>query len=283
MTVEEEVQVRYRTETRTDSEGNTYTVEVPYNYYILHVDLENFNLSHVPVYIMGEEQLSLYAVYMSSLGNRPDLFPQSGYVSKYYENPPADYEVPAALLGSDEKFARLMEEADKYVGFPYVWGGSTPETSFDCSGFVSYVLTNSGLYNTGRLGAQGLYNISTPVSNPQPGDLVFFTGTYDTPGVSHVGIYVGEDGDGSPVMQHCGDPIQYSKLDKMCIRDRIATIRSREMSASIILQSQSQLKAIYKDAAEIILDNEMCIRDRSRHSLHRNSTSWSVWRTERSI
>ena len=87
-------------------------------------------------------------MYMSSLGNRPDLFPQSGYVSKYYENPPADYEVPAALLGSDEKFARLMEEADKYVGFPYVWGGSTPETSFDCSGFVSYVLTNSGLYNT---------------------------------------------------------------------------------------------------------------------------------------
>ena len=177
LTVEEEVQVRYRTETRTDSEGNPYTVEVPYNYYILH------------------------------------LFPSSGYVSKYYENPPADYEVPAALLGSDEKFARLMEEADKYVGFPYVWGGSTPETSFDCSGFVSYVLTNSGLYNTGRLGAQGLYNISTPVSNPQPGDLVFFTGTYDTPGVSHVGIYVGEDGDGSPVMLHCGDPIQYSKLD----------------------------------------------------------------------
>lgn len=213
LTVEEEVQVRYRTETRTDSEGNEYEVEVPYNYYILHVDLENFNLSHVPVYIMGEEQLSMYAMYMSSLGNRPDLFPQSGYVSKYYENPPADYEVPAALLNSDEKFARLMEEADKYVGFPYVWGGSTPETSFDCSGFVSYVLTNSGLYNTGRLGAQGLYNISTPVSTPQPGDLVFFVGTYDTPGVSHVGIYVGEDGDGSPVMLHCGDPIQYSRLD----------------------------------------------------------------------
>ena len=226
LTLTEEVEVRYRTETRTDSytvtdpetgetttETYEYEVEVPYNYYILHVDLENFNLSHVPVYIMGEEQLSMYAMYMSSLGNRPDLFPSSGYVSKYYETPPADYEVPAALLGSDEKFARLMEEADKYVGFPYVWGGSTPETSFDCSGFVSYVLTNSGLYNTGRLGAQGLYNISTRVSNPQPGDLVFFTGTYDTPGVSHVGIYVGEDGDGSPVMLHCGDPIQYAKLD----------------------------------------------------------------------
>ena len=208
LTVEEEVQVRYRTETRTDSEGNEYEVEVPYNYYILHVDLENFNLSHVPVYIMGEEQLSLYAVYMSSLGNRPDLFPQSGYVSKYYENPPADYEVPAALLNSDEQFARLVEEAEKYLGFPYVWGGSSPETSFDCSGFVSYVLTNSGLYNTGRLGAQGLYNISTPVSNPQPGDLVFFTGTYDTPGVSHCGIYVGNG-----MMIHCGDPISYTSIE----------------------------------------------------------------------
>ena len=205
-------ETRYRTETRTDSEGNEYDVEVPYNYYILNVDLENFNLSHVPVYIMGEEQLSMYAMYMSSLGNRPDLFPQSGYISKYYENPPADYEIPPAYL-EDEQFARLIEEAEKYVGFPYVWGGSSPETSFDCSGFVSYVLTNSGLYNTGRLGAQGLYNISTRVSNPQPGDLVFFTGTYDTPGVSHVGIYVGEDGDGSPVMLHCGDPIQYAKLD----------------------------------------------------------------------
>ena len=212
LTVTEEVEVRYRTETRTDSEGNEYDVEVAYNYYILNVDLENFNLSHVPVYIMGEEQLSMYAMYMSSLGNRPDLFPQSGYISKYYENPPADYEIPPAYL-EDEQFARLIEEAEKYVGFPYVWGGSSPETSFDCSGFVSYVLTNSGVCNTGRLGAQGLYNISTRVSNPQPGDLVFFTGTYDTPGVSHVGIYVGEDGDGSPVMLHCGDPIQYAKLD----------------------------------------------------------------------
>ena len=109
---------------------------------------------------------------------------------------------------NDEKFAALITEAEKYLGYPYVWGGSNPDTSFDCSGFVSYVLTNSGLVNTGRLGAQGLYNISTPVSNPQPGDLVFFVGTYDTPGVSHVGIYVGNS-----MMIHCGDPISYSNLN----------------------------------------------------------------------
>ena len=217
LTVTEEVEVRYRTETDTwtDEDGSTHTdtYEVAYNYYILNVDLENFNLSHVPVYIMGEDRLSLYAVYMSSLGNRPDLFPQSSYIPKYITNPPAEYEVPAELTNDNEQFARLIEEAEKYLNFPYVWGGSSPETSFDCSGFVSWVLTNSGLYNTGRLGAQGLYNISSRVSSPQPGDLVFFTGTYDTPGVSHVGIYVGEDAAGNPVMLHCGDPIQYSKLN----------------------------------------------------------------------
>ena len=200
-------ETRYRTETRTDSEGNEYEVEVPYTWYICTVTLENFDLSHVPVYMMGEEQLSLYATYMSTLGNRPDLFPSSGYVNKYIENPPTAWEIPAEYL-TDERFNTLITEAEKYLGYPYVWGGSSPSTSFDCSGFVSYVLTNSGLCNTGRLGAQGLYNISTPVSDPQPGDLVFFVGTYDTTGVSHVGIYVGDG-----MMLHCGDPIQYSNLN----------------------------------------------------------------------
>lgn len=131
------------------------------------------------------------------------------YVDKYITNPPADYDVNPEYL-NDEKFAALITEAEKYLGYPYVWGGSNPDTSFDCSGFVSYVLTNSGLVNTGRLGAQGLYNISTPVSkaNAQPGDLIFFVGTYDTPGVSHVGIYVGDG-----VMIHCGDPIQYTSIN----------------------------------------------------------------------
>ena len=222
LTEDVEVEVRYRTETRietttvtdpetgeTSTETYTYEVEVPYNYYICTVTLENFDLSHVPIYMMSEDQLTMYSAYMSTLGNREDLFPGSQYVDKYITNPPDDYTVNPAYL-SDEKFATLLTEAEKYLGYPYVWGGSNPSTSFDCSGFVSYVLTNSGLVNTGRLGAQGLYNVCTPVSSSdaQPGDLVFFVGTYDTPGVSHVGIYVGDG-----VMLHCGDPIQYSSIN----------------------------------------------------------------------
>ena len=216
-----ETETRYRTETRTGTRmvtdpetGETtteeyeYEVEVPYTYYIRVVELENFDLSHVPVYIMGEETLSLYATYMATLGNREDLFPTSSYVAKY-TNPPATYDIPASAL-EDETFAALIAEAEKYIGYPYVWGGSSPSTSFDCSGFVSWVLTESGVCNTGRLGAQGLYNISTPVSSAsaRPGDLIFFVGTYDTPGVSHVGIYVG-----GGKMLHCGDPIQYADIN----------------------------------------------------------------------
>ena len=202
-TVEVERRYYIETDTWTDEEGNTHTesYRVYYDYYICTVKLENFDLSHLPVYMMDQETLSMYAVYMSTLGNRPDLFPSSGYVPKYVTNPPAKYEIPAEYL-SDERFAALITEAEKYLGFPYVWGGSSPSTSFDCSGFVSYVLTNSGLCDTGRLGAQGLYNISTPV------DLVFFVGTYDTPGVSHVGFYVGDG-----MLLHCGDPIQYTSLN----------------------------------------------------------------------
>ena len=200
------VEVRYRTESRTDSEGNSYTVEVPYNYYICYVTLENKNLSHLPLEIMSEEQMARYALYMSTLGNRPDLFLESAYVEKYITNPPADYDVPEKYL-DDETFAAILEEAEKYLGYPYVWGGSSPATSFDCSGFVSWVINHSG-WNVGRLGAQGLYNICTPTSAPRPGDLVFFVGTYDTAGVSHCGIYVGDG-----MMIHCGDPIQYANLN----------------------------------------------------------------------
>ena len=224
-----ETETRYRTETEItvqpkrdpvtgeivlDEYGNPIMeeveveVEVPYTYRICTVKLENFNLSHVPVYIMDEDTLSMYATYMAALGNREDLFPDSGYVSSY-TSPPIIYEIPPSAL-EDETFAALIAEAEKYIGYPYVWGGSNPNTSFDCSGFVSWVLTNSGLCNTGRLGAQALYGISTPVSssNAQPGDLVFFVGTYDTSGISHVGIYVG-----GGMMLHCGDPIQYANLN----------------------------------------------------------------------
>lgn len=181
--------------------------EVPYTYYICHVELENYNLSHVPVYIMSEEQLSAYAVYISTLGNRPDLFPDSEYIPKR-QNGYTDYEIPPEAL-EDEVFATMITEAEKYLGYPYVWGGSSPSTSFDCSGFVSWVINHSG-WNVGRLGAQGLCNICTLVSsaNVKPGDLVFFEGTYDTDGVSHVGIYVGNN-----MMIHCGDPISYTNLN----------------------------------------------------------------------
>ena len=214
-------EVRYRTETRTgtrtvtdpvtgesSTEDYEYTVQVPYDYYICYVTLDNFNLSHLPVYIMGEEKVSRYSLYMATLGNRPDLFPGSSYVGKYTA-PPNSYEVPGEYL-DDATFAAMLSEAEKYLGYPYVWGGSSPATSFDCSGFVSWVVNHSG-WNVGRLGAQGLYNICTRTGSPRPGDLVFFKGTYAAPdpnGVTHCGIYVGDG-----MMIHCGDPISYANLN----------------------------------------------------------------------
>ncbi len=217
-----ETETRYRTETRTGTTTYTdpdtgetvtetyeYEVQVPYTYYICTVELENFNLSHVPVYIMSEEQLSMYATYMSTLGNRPDLFPDSSYVDAYFNTEYEEYEIPADAL-SDPQFAAMMEEAEKYLGYPYVWGGSNPNTSFDCSGFVSWVVNNCGVgWNIGRLGADSLRHTCSYVSpaNARPGDLIFFEGTYDTTGASHVGIYLGDN-----MMIHCGDPIQYADI-----------------------------------------------------------------------
>ena len=203
------VETRYRTETSTDPEtGETTSEEVPYDYYICYVTLDNFDLSHLPVYIMGEDQVSMYAVYMATLGNRPDLFPQSEYPNASTRQDYLDYDVPPEAL-EDEVFAAMLAEAEKYLGYPYVWGGRSPSTSFDCSGFVSWVINHSG-WDVGRLGAQGLCNICTPVSsaNAKPGDLIFFKGTYDTPGVSHVGIYVGNG-----MMIHCGSPISYASIN----------------------------------------------------------------------
>ena len=173
------------TDTWTDEDGNSHTdsYRVYYDYYICTVTLDNFDLSHLPVYIMGEDNVGMYALYMATLGNRPDLF--GGTVKE-----PTLHDIPEEYL-ADETFAAMMAEAEKYIGYPYVWGGSSPKTSFDCSGFVSWVINHSG-WDVGRLGAQGLCDICTRTASPQPGDLVFFVGTYDTPGVSHVGIYVGD-------------------------------------------------------------------------------------------
>ncbi len=208
-----EVETRYRTETETytDEDGNTTTesYEVPYDYYICTVTLENFDLSHLPVYLMDEDHLSLYSVYMATLGNRPDLFGESSYVGKYYGGQ-SSYTIPAEAL-ADEQFAAMITEAEKYLNYPYVWGGSSPSTSFDCSGFICWVLNHCGVgWNVGRTTAEGLRGMCSYVSpsDAKPGDLIFFEKTYNTSGASHIGIYVGEN-----TMLHCGDPIQYTRID----------------------------------------------------------------------
>ncbi len=214
LTEEVTTETRTRTETVTavDEDGNEYEYEedVEYTYTICTVTLENFDLSHVPAYIMTESQMSLYAVYMSTLGNRADLYPDSEYVTLYYNTTYTTYEIPPEAL-TNEQFANMIAEAEKYLGYPYVWGGSSPSTSFDCSGFVSWVINNCGNgWSVGRLSANGLLGICTVVSasEAQPGDLIFFQGTYNTSGASHVGIYVGNG-----MMIHCGNPIQYTSIE----------------------------------------------------------------------
>lgn len=190
------------TEQRTGSDGSTY------DYYICTVTLVNNNLSHIPSDILTQDQLELYATYMKTLGNRPDLFEDSVYVDKYINTEYEDYTIPPEAL-SDDRFAAMMDEATKYLGYPYVWGGSTPATSFDCSGFVCWVVNHSG-WSVGRTTAEGLRQLCVRVSpeEARPGDLIFFEGTYDTVGASHVGIYVGDN-----KMIHCGDPIQYANIN----------------------------------------------------------------------
>jgi hypothetical protein len=211
------VEVRYRTEysSYTDPEtGDSYedSYEVPYNYYIISVTLDSFNLSHLPIHMMSEVQLSRYALYMSTLGNRPDLFPVSSFPHASVVEDYGRHDIPQAYLDADPTFATIIKEAEKYLGFPYVWGGYNPNTSFDCSGFVSWVYNQCG-WDFGRLGAQGLYSISSTVSasGAKPGDLIFFHSTYDAPnpnGATHVGIYVGDG-----MMLHCGNPIGYTSID----------------------------------------------------------------------
>jgi cell wall-associated NlpC family hydrolase len=147
----------------------------------------------------------MYAVYMETRGNKPELFGDNPYVNR---GEYTDYDIPPEAL-TDTTFAAMVREAEKYLGYPYVWGGSSPSTSFDCSGFVSWVINHSG-WNMGRLTAQGLMDRCAiiPPSEAKPGDLIFFQGTYDTAGASHVGIYVG-----GGMMIHCGNPISYTSIN----------------------------------------------------------------------
>ena len=207
LTTREEVQIRYRTVTWTDEEGNEHESEEAYEYYILHVTLRNHSLGRVAVENLTEDEKGRYAAILELKGNKPYLFGDN-----IYANPSEGehYEIPGEAL-SDPSFAALITEAEKYLGYPYVWGGSNPSTSFDCSGFVCWVFTNSGVHNLPRTTAQGIYNQCAIISSSEakPGDIIFFTGTYDSAGpVSHVGIYVGDG-----MMIHCGSPIQYANIN----------------------------------------------------------------------
>ena len=214
-------ETRYRTEeqegTRTITDpvtGQTYTetytydASVAYTYSICTVTMENKNLSHAPVYIMSREKVGLYAMYMSTLGNMPGLF-TGAHASTLKD--PMEYDVPQELLDSDPKFALLVEEANKRLGYPYVWGGYDPETSFDCSGFISWLFTSTGINNIGHMGATTLYGYSDPVAphEAKPGDVIFFEGTMgeDVGGITHCGLYVGNN-----MMVHCGNPCSYADL-----------------------------------------------------------------------
>ena len=205
-----EVQTRYRTVVMIDIfTGIPYTVQVPYEYRIFHTKLVNKGLEVVIREELNNDQWKRYEIFQDTLGGRPYLFngglPPGG--SDGSGTPGIDYQVPAEAL-TDSEFAAIYKEAQKYVGTPYVWGGSTPETGFDCSGYVCWVYNQNG-YDVGRTTANGLWNKSQHISEAEakPGDLVFFEGTYDTPGKSHVGIYLGNG-----KMVSAGDPIKYADI-----------------------------------------------------------------------
>ena len=211
LTLREEIQTRYRTETTTDPEtGETTTEEIPYDYYILHVTLTNKNIETLAGELFTPEQKEMFDVYMETKGNKPDVFGDDYATGTPGSGEYTDYEIPPEAL-SDERFAAMIAEAEKYLGYPYVWGGSSPSTSFDCSGFVCWVINQSGVGSVGRTTAQGIFNYTTPIapSEAKPGDIIFFTGTYDSgSAVSHVGIYAGNG-----MMIHCGNPISYASVN----------------------------------------------------------------------
>lgn len=226
--LEEKVEIRTRKETRVGyrynpitGTGHTYTyqVTVQYEYKILNVTLLNRGVDYVARNSgLTDDQLQRYEVTLECRGNRDDLFagiafatPDGAGSSGEYQ----DYDIPGEAL-TDEKFRKMITEAEKYLGYPYVWGGSSPSTSFDCSGFVSWVINHCGNgWNVGRQTANGLMGKCDiiPKSEAKPGDLIFFQKTYNTSGASHVGIYVGNG-----MMIHCGSPISYASIETSCWR-----------------------------------------------------------------
>ena len=204
-----EVQIRYKTVWVISPAGIPVPTQVPYEYRIFHTKLENKGLETVIREELDEDQWKRYKIFQETLGGRPYLFngglPFGG--SDGSSESGIDYTVPAEAL-TDSEFAAIYEEAKKYVGTPYVWGGSTPETGFDCSGYVCWVYNQNG-YDVGRTTANGLWQKSQHISEAEakPGDLVFFKGTYDTPGMSHTGIYLGNG-----MMVSAGDPIKYANI-----------------------------------------------------------------------
>ena len=226
LTIDAVEETRYRTETRTRTVTRTrtdpetgetyeeedeveYEVEVPYTYKILNVTLKNNGLANILLSAgLSDDQMMRYGVLMQTLGNKPDIFGDNPYAVAVQDV--LHYDIPGEAL-TDEKFRKMITEAEKYLGYPYVWGGSSPSTSFDCSGFVCWVVNHCGNgWNVGRITANGLKNTCAiiPRSEAKPGDLIFFQGTYNTTGASHVGIYVGNN-----MMIHCGNPIQYASID----------------------------------------------------------------------
>ena len=214
LTVEEEVEIRTREveHSSTDpetGEEDTWTETEEYEYYILNVNLKNNGLGKVIMEAgLTEDEMSRYAVLMQTYGNRREIFGDNPYAVAVEDV--LHYDIPGEAL-TDEKFRRMIAEGEKYLGYPYVWGGSSPSTSFDCSGFVSWVVNHSGNgWSVGRQTAEGLRQCCSiiPKSSAKPGDLIFFKGTYNTSGASHVGIYVGDG-----MMLHCGKPIQYASCE----------------------------------------------------------------------
>ena len=214
LTIEEIVEIRTREveHSSTDpetGEEDTWTETEEYEYYILNVTLKNNGLGKVITEAgLTEDEMSRYAVLMQTYGNRKEVFGDNPYAVAVEDV--LHYDIPGEAL-TDERFRRMIAEGEKYLGYPYVWGGSSPSTSFDCSGFVSWVVNHSGNgWSVGRQTAEGLRNCCSiiPRSEAKPGDLIFFKGTYNTSGASHVGIYVGDG-----MMLHCGKPIQYASCE----------------------------------------------------------------------